>query len=76
MEFLELLRLILNETTVERVRISSIEPLDVTQDLIELFASNERIAPHFHMPLQSASTAFWLPCIGGIARSIMLAASN
>lgn len=54
-EFLELLRLILNETTVERVRISSIEPLDVTQDLIELFASNERIAPHFHMPLQSAS---------------------
>ncbi|HUN61826.1 MAG TPA: tRNA (N(6)-L-threonylcarbamoyladenosine(37)-C(2))-methylthiotransferase MtaB [Candidatus Sulfotelmatobacter sp.] len=54
-EFLHLLRRILDETGVERLRISSIEPLDVTQDLIELFAQNERIAPHFHMPLQSAS---------------------
>jgi threonylcarbamoyladenosine tRNA methylthiotransferase MtaB len=54
-EFLELLRRILGETTVERVRVSSIEPLDVTQDLIELFAATDRIAPHFHMPLQSAS---------------------
>jgi threonylcarbamoyladenosine tRNA methylthiotransferase MtaB len=54
-EFLDLLRRILDETSVERLRISSIEPLDVTQDLIELFASSDRIAPHFHMPLQSAS---------------------
>ena len=54
-EFLELLRRIVDETSVERLRISSIEPLDVTQDLIELFASTDRIAPHFHMPLQSAS---------------------
>jgi threonylcarbamoyladenosine tRNA methylthiotransferase MtaB len=54
-EFLELLRRILGETSVERLRISSIEPLDVTQDLIDLFASTDRIAPHFHMPLQSAS---------------------
>lgn len=54
-EFLEVLRRILGETGVERLRISSIEPLDVTQDLIDLFASTERIAPHFHMPLQSAS---------------------
>jgi len=54
-EFLDLLRRILDETSVERLRISSIEPLDVTQDLIEFFASSDRIAPHFHMPLQSAS---------------------
>ena len=54
-EFLDLLQRVLNETTLERLRISSIEPLDVTQDLIGLFASTERIAPHFHMPLQSAS---------------------
>ena len=54
-EFLELLRHILGDTSVERLRISSIEPLDVTQDLIELFAASDRIAPHFHMPLQSAS---------------------
>jgi threonylcarbamoyladenosine tRNA methylthiotransferase MtaB len=54
-EFEDLLRRILDETAVERLRISSIEPLDVTQDLIDLFASNDRIAQHFHMPLQSAS---------------------
>src|SRR5215469_6922652 len=54
-EFLDLLRGILDETSVRRLRISSVEPLDVTQDLIELFASTDRIAPHFHMPLQSAS---------------------
>jgi threonylcarbamoyladenosine tRNA methylthiotransferase MtaB len=54
-EFESLLRRILDETSVERLRISSIEPLDVTQDLIELFASTERIAQHFHMPLQSGS---------------------
>src|SRR6266849_3085008 len=54
-EFEDLLRRILDETTVERLRISSIEPMDVTQDLVELFASTERLAQHFHMPLQSGS---------------------
>ena len=54
-EFLDLLRLILNETKVLRLRISSIEPQDVTRDLVALFASSDRLAPHFHMPLQSAS---------------------
>jgi threonylcarbamoyladenosine tRNA methylthiotransferase MtaB len=54
-EFESLLRRILDETAVERLRISSIEPLDVTQDLVQLFASTDRIAQHFHMPLQSAS---------------------
>jgi threonylcarbamoyladenosine tRNA methylthiotransferase MtaB len=54
-EFEDLLRRILDETSVERLRISSIEPMDVTQDLVELFASTERLAQHFHMPLQSGS---------------------
>src|SRR3989454_2969288 len=54
-EFEDLLRRILGETSVERLRISSIEPLDVTQDLVNLFASTHRLAQHFHMPLQSAS---------------------
>jgi carbamoyltransferase len=40
-----LLRRILNETSVERLRISSIEPLDVTRDVVELFASTSRLAP-------------------------------
>jgi threonylcarbamoyladenosine tRNA methylthiotransferase MtaB len=54
-DFLVLLQRILDETPVEQLRISSIEPLDVTQDLIDLFATSDRIAHHFHMPLQSAS---------------------
>jgi len=53
--FLDLLRRILDETPLSRLRISSIEPLDVTQDLIAFFASTSRIAQHFHMPLQSGS---------------------
>jgi threonylcarbamoyladenosine tRNA methylthiotransferase MtaB len=54
-DFLDLLRQILDETQVARLRLSSIEPLDVTRDLVALFASSPRLAEHFHMPLQSAS---------------------
>jgi threonylcarbamoyladenosine tRNA methylthiotransferase MtaB len=53
--FADLLRRILDETPVERLRISSIEPMDVTRDLIDLFAANDRMAQHFHMPLQSGA---------------------
>jgi threonylcarbamoyladenosine tRNA methylthiotransferase MtaB len=54
-DFLDLLRQILDETSVERLRLSSIEPLDISRDLILLFASSPRLAEHFHMPLQSGS---------------------
>jgi threonylcarbamoyladenosine tRNA methylthiotransferase MtaB len=51
----QLLRRIVDETPLERLRVSSIEPLDVTEGLIALFAENERLAWHFHVPLQSGS---------------------
>ena len=51
----ELLRRIIDETSVERLRVSSVEPMDVTEDLIAIFASSERMARHFHMPMQSGS---------------------
>jgi threonylcarbamoyladenosine tRNA methylthiotransferase MtaB len=51
----EVLRRILDETPVERLRVSSVEPMDVTADLIAIFATSERMARHFHMPLQSGS---------------------
>src|SRR6266700_404625 len=54
-EFEDLLRRILGETAIRRLRVSSIEPLDVTKDLVELFASTDRLAQHFHIPLQSGS---------------------
>lgn len=51
----DLIHRILNESAIDRLRLSSIEPMDVTQDFVDLAASTERIAPHFHMPLQSGS---------------------
>jgi threonylcarbamoyladenosine tRNA methylthiotransferase MtaB len=53
--FKDLLRRIMEETSLQRLRVSSIEPMDVTGDLIALFASSDRFARHFHMPLQSGS---------------------
>lgn len=46
---------ILGETSLEHLRLSSIEPQDVTEELIALVASSDRLAPHFHVPLQSGS---------------------
>lgn len=46
---------ILAETDLDRLRFSSIEPQDVTQDFIDMVASSDRIAAHFHVPLQSGS---------------------
>ncbi len=46
---------ILDETPVEHVRFSSIEPQDVTEDFVAMVAGSERLAPHFHVPLQSGS---------------------
>lgn len=53
--FEALLRRILRETSVARLRVSSIEPMDVSSELIDFFAANNRMAEHFHMPLQSGS---------------------
>jgi threonylcarbamoyladenosine tRNA methylthiotransferase MtaB len=53
--FVDLLRRILAETAVRRLRISSVEPMDWSQDLFELLASEPRIAQHVHLPLQSGS---------------------
>jgi len=47
---------ILAETEVERLRLSSIQPLDVTSGLLQLCA-DERLCPHFHLSLQSGSDA-------------------
>jgi threonylcarbamoyladenosine tRNA methylthiotransferase MtaB len=44
---------ILAETQLEQLRFSSIEPQDITEDFVALVASSERLARHFHVPLQS-----------------------
>ena len=53
--FSAMLRAILERTSIEKIRISSVEPMDWTGELIELVASTPRIAKHAHVPLQSAS---------------------
>lgn len=51
-----LLRTILDEVKGEyRIRLSSIEPLEMTDELLELIAAEEKICHHFHIPLQSGS---------------------
>jgi threonylcarbamoyladenosine tRNA methylthiotransferase MtaB len=40
---------------LERIRLSSLEPADVTDRLLEVFAKYPSIMPHLHLPLQSAS---------------------
>jgi threonylcarbamoyladenosine tRNA methylthiotransferase MtaB len=50
-----LIHSILNETSLEKLRISSVEPMDWSDELINLMASSPRIAKHVHVPLQSGS---------------------
>ena len=53
-----LLEVLLEETGVERIRLSSIEPPDVTEDLLSAMAGHgERIAPFLHVCLQSGCDA-------------------
>jgi threonylcarbamoyladenosine tRNA methylthiotransferase MtaB len=50
---LDLLRDLEGETSIPRIRISSIEPNELTDGLLDLFAASRRLCPHFHLPLQS-----------------------
>jgi threonylcarbamoyladenosine tRNA methylthiotransferase MtaB len=52
-----LVRTILNRTSLEKLRISSVEPMDWSDELIALMASSSRIAKHAHVPMQSGSDA-------------------
>jgi len=50
---LDLLEDLERETGIPRIRISSIEPNELTDGLLDLFAESRRLCPHFHLPLQS-----------------------
>ncbi|MEL7561906.1 tRNA (N(6)-L-threonylcarbamoyladenosine(37)-C(2))-methylthiotransferase MtaB [Dehalogenimonas sp. 4OHTPN] len=52
----ELLNRILEETTIERIRVSSLQPQELTPSLVGLW-TNERLCPHFHLSLQSGSNS-------------------
>ncbi len=50
----ELLRALLEETEIPRIRLGSLEPWELSEAFFELF-QNPRLMPHLHLPLQSGS---------------------
>jgi threonylcarbamoyladenosine tRNA methylthiotransferase MtaB len=54
-KFEQLVRALLEYTGIEKIRISSVEPMDWNDELITLVAGSPRIARHAHVPLQSGS---------------------
>ena len=55
MRLVDLLRVLLNETDVQRLRLSSVEPMDWSDELLQFVADSRRMAKHIHIPLQSGS---------------------
>ena len=53
----DLVRAILKRTSLAKLRISSVEPMDWSDELIGLVAESPRIAKHAHVPMQSGSDA-------------------
>ena len=53
--FIDLLHALEEVEGISRIRISSIEPNLLSDEIIELAASSDKLMPHFHMPLQSGS---------------------
>ena len=54
-KFFDLIKALDNVEGIDRIRISSIEPNLLTDEIIEFVAISKRFMPHFHIPLQSGS---------------------
>jgi threonylcarbamoyladenosine tRNA methylthiotransferase MtaB len=55
--FFQLVQAIEYKSTIQRFRISSIEPNLLTSEMIAFLGSSTKFVPHFHIPLQSGSNA-------------------
>lgn len=55
--FFDLVQAIEEKSSIERFRISSIEPNLLTPEMISFLATSKRFVPHFHIPLQSGSNS-------------------
>ena len=44
---------LLKETGVARLRVSSLQPQEISEDFLQLWLDDSRLCPHFHLPLQS-----------------------
>ena len=54
---LQLLRQIVAATGVQRLRLGSLEPTEISTELLDWVAQSEIICPHFHIPLQAGDDA-------------------
>jgi MiaB/RimO family radical SAM methylthiotransferase len=52
-QLVSLFRAILDQTDLKRLRVSSLDPVEITPELMSLMESNSRFCPHFHVSLQS-----------------------
>jgi threonylcarbamoyladenosine tRNA methylthiotransferase MtaB len=59
MNLAAMLKRVLNETGIERLRVSSLQPVEITDELLDIWSDEGegRLCRHFHMALQSGSDA-------------------
>lgn len=53
-QLIDLLKEVEEKTTIERYRLGSLNPLEITDELLEFLSKSEKFCPHFHLSLQSA----------------------
>lgn len=53
--FIDLIKALDNVSSLERIRISSIEPNLLTEEIISFVSHSKKFVPHFHIPLQSGN---------------------
>ena len=52
--FVDLIRDVENKTNIPRYRLGSLNPLEITPELLDILQNSEKFCPHFHLSLQSA----------------------
>ncbi|HEX4924114.1 MAG TPA: tRNA (N(6)-L-threonylcarbamoyladenosine(37)-C(2))-methylthiotransferase MtaB [Bdellovibrionales bacterium] len=51
-----LMQTLLEKTTMPRFRLSSLEPVELSENMLDIYSGSGRFCPHFHMSIQSANT--------------------
>lgn len=54
MELLDLLKSVEEKTNIPRYRLGSLNPLEITEDMLDFLRDSKKFCPHFHLSLQSA----------------------
>ena len=54
LELIDLLKAVEEKTTIERYRLGSLNPLEITNEMLEFLKHSKKFCPHFHLSLQSA----------------------